>query len=222
MATALFAVFGVALVAICAWTIFRGPAWFWALKSWVRIVLMASLGLIGSLGVWRAAVEAERVEPVWLEAPGVVPWRSLPIRVRMAADLDTYAVAASTAMRMWNEQVGCQLFKEVPPESMSYEVRILFLEGQPCEGVTPVPDHKVAASVYFCQMGGVDISVERLDEMQAAYAVFAHELGHVLGLAHDPSGLMAPRTEAMTLVLPSDKDIAAVRERYCLGAGVRL
>lgn len=221
MAAALFLVFGIALVAICGWTIIRGPGWFWALKQWVRIAMMLSLGLVGGLGAWRAAVDAEAVEPVWLGAgtTGAVPWPVLPVRVRMAADLDTYLPAVQQAMRMWNESAGCRLFVEEPPESVTYDVRILFLQGAPCDAgpAGPIVDKAVAASTYFCGSGGVDISVERLDEMQAAYVVFAHELGHAIGLAHDPIGLMAPKAEAMTLVFPSEKDTRAIRARYCGG-----
>lgn len=216
MAIALFVIFGVSLAAVMGWTMVFGPAWFWSLKQWVRIGLMASLALLGGLAAWRAAVEAERVEPVWLEAPGVVPWAHTPIRVRLAADLDTYAEAVHAAVRMWNEQAGCQLFREEPPEELDYDVRVVFLKDEPCGGVASDPGKDVAASTYFCAGGGVDISVEHLDEMQVAYVVFAHELGHVLGLAHDPSGLMAPMASTAELVLPSDKDRLAVRARYCI------
>ncbi len=41
-----------------------------------------------------------------------------------------------------------------------------------------------------------------------------HELGHVLGLAHTPVGIMRPKIGCDDRMLPSDAQADALRRRY--------
>lgn len=209
MAAALFIAFGLGLFAIALYAFAYGPP----KSQWVRVAIMTALGVVGALGTWRAAVDADRVEPVWLDIGTGIKPLAAPIRVLLAPDLDTYTPVVRAAMRMWNDQAGCKVFVEA---DAAYDARFVFIKDDPCPGTT-VADKETLARVHFCDDGTADIDVERLDEIQLAYEIVAHELGHVLGLAHDPVGLMAPGARPLTLVYPSEKDTLAVRARYCTG-----
>lgn len=215
MTLALWIVFGVALTATTVVTAVHGPDWLLGLKRRTRVVLVSLLALTGLAATWRASVDDERVEPIWL--PDAVTWERVPLRVRPAAELDAHLESLREAMRSWNRWIGCPVAVEAD-EYGPVDVRVTFVRESPCASDMQVTDAKFDAAAYFCPDATADIDVNRLNGIQESYEVFSHELGHVFGLAHDPSGLMAPHlTDHTDPIMPSPKDVAAIRARYCGG-----
>ena len=106
---------------------------------------------------------------------------------------------------------------------------VTFINGNPtdergdCKARCDTTDHAactclrrgatVTAEVYYLAPNTIDV----------AYVTFAHELGHVLGFAHDPGfrgsmmrpDVIAAMSERNTFVRVSHNDGRAARDRYC-------
>ncbi len=169
--------------------------------------------LFSFLFVANCSFVPHKPEPVWFDNAHV--WVHLPIRVKLAPDLTDYVNPVRESMKTWNREIGCKVFEEAKDE---YDVRIVFLHDSVCDKPLLMSEaNKVIAATWFCPYDEqVDIEVNRLDELFAAYRVFSHEFGHILGLTHDNFGIMAPELDPEDWwVFPSETDAQAVRERYC-------
>lgn len=187
---------------------------WWALQQWQRIVLACLLVFSAIAGVGIRAHQDDLAEPVFDDTfPAVT--RNTPFRVQLAPELVEYAPAIRTTLKAWNDAVGCPVFVEAP-EGQEYDVRYVF-GGTVCDSgqIYQLPDPDAMAGVAFCGDGSVDIEVQRVDELWAAGRAFMHEEGHVLRLAHDPTGIMARHVDPNALLVPSDKDAKALYARYC-------
>lgn len=126
-----------------------------------------------------------------------------------------YGAATETAVRLWNQQVGCPLFVFVRGPA---DVTVREADGEPCGKIwgMPATARDTAAQYYQCSVTRADILVSHPGDIWQQTWIVHHELGHVLGLAHDRTGLMG-RT------VPDDgptirarwADAMAVRDRYC-------
>lgn len=195
-------------------TLVKGTNWFWGLKVPVRVGLMTGMVAFLGLAVWRQVKKDELTEPVFVDNARI--WSVLPLRVLFASELSVYDGTVRGAMSLWNHEVGCPLFVETVGRSAGeYDVRFVFTKDAACDSQDAQQDPAVSAGTWYCPNGTADIDVQRLDDVVVAYQIIAHELGHVLGLAHDRSGLMDASVSLMNPVLPNPKDVAALRARYC-------
>jgi hypothetical protein len=206
------------LVARLIW----GPGWFFAWTTGEKVIIIGTLCLALVTGiVTRTRIDAA-AETVWAE--NARHWQYMPLAVRGSADMHTFAPQLEHAQDMWNNQVGCPLFVTAaasPVENVQPDVRVIFLAGAACASELAILDVLASAGTYYCPDGTADIEVNRLDDVRVAYRLFAHELGHVLGLGHDPVGLMAPSITTASLeeeAVPSAKDREALAARYCAAA----
>jgi predicted Zn-dependent protease len=119
------------------------------------------------------------------------------------------------AVSLWNKQAGCTLFQ------ISKESPIIKVKQGTIEVGTETEDWGAGAFVnkettrgkiivYVPLMVGTDLQV------------LHHELGHILGLAHDTSHTMKPIIKEeiggrQAMVRAQDKDIEALNARYCGG-----
>jgi hypothetical protein len=167
------------------------------------------LGLAAGMFVWIWYLnrEAQKHEPVFMENAKV--WTT-PIGVT-AEDFES---PTKTAVDIWNKRVGCKLF-----EMGGDDVTVKSGDGMPCGRMdAPGLEPQDSAGAWLCGTRA-EVHVMHPGDIHTQAHIVAHELGHVLGLTHDPRGLMAhPQvisSEGVTMIRPSDKDAAALRERYC-------
>lgn len=143
------------------------------------------------------------------EKPEAVKWSGLPLVVK--ADRLT-ALPTSRAVKVWNEWLGFEAlvydpFAKDPDISVSYGGKgEIFPKG-------------VAGLTGFMKKDGGSFSaiVIILDLGMSRPDVIMHELGHALGLDHDPDNIrsiMHNTVNRMFVPKLEDHDRAAIRERY--------
>jgi len=185
-------------------------------RQWFRVASMLVLVALCIHAIYQVANRDELQEPVW--ADNARTWSNAPLDVwwnyRAFSD---YNEAIETSIRMWNREVGCEVLHPVPAAGLDVGAQVLILSGSraPCghDEATQVLGKDDNMGTWLCA-STAEIYVQKVDWEWSAYKAFAHEFGHVLGLAHDPSGLMAYPTTT-DLVLPNRKDAKALRARYC-------
>ncbi len=179
----------------------------------------AALGLVALVAVlvWRYDRAQQAREATW--DPRAIVWTVSPLRVWWDdADLKGYGGAIGAAMGIINGRAGCQVLVRTHDRSEAHIVLHSY-DGTSC-GVAIDDDPKAAAMTSWCA-DLADVQFRRLDEMGLAVRVIGHELGHGVGLAHDPTGLMAPVAadpqpgDPPEFLLMSNADAAAVRARFC-------
>ncbi len=138
--------------------------------------------------VWQVCIDSEWGVEVPPDKPPHTPpckkptiwkWDRLPVRV--ALDPDNLVVGAefgpkealSTAVRTWNEWLGFKVFEVVTDGDIDVLVRAGEISAYAGLALLGAPDgHKLGMVFVFA---GYETDV----------GVYAHELGHILGLAHD-------------------------------------
>ena len=138
--------------------------------------------------------------------------------IRFAQEPSIAGLAPSTVFRLWRAAIQswadvCGITPIVGDPSPN-----VWATGQPIDG----PGRVLAWSMLPCGMLASDSCEQRYDSREPwdqygeAYLqeVFAHEIGHALGLDHDQAGtLMAPYATGK-VVVPQERDKAQVRARY--------
>lgn len=144
-------------------------------------------------------------------------WVRRPLRVYSLGSRSSQA-----AMDLWNREAKCALFREQEPDEradvvIEYDAPPDSDCGRRCD-----PNQHIACTCFEPNLWRWRIYYPSPSTIDVDMWVIAHELGHVLGLAHDigrtnivtrPDAHMGPREHRPLLV--SNKDAIAVRQRYC-------
>lgn len=185
-----------------------------------RIVILAAM--FASLVIAIVQIERKRnsIEAVWLDdAP---EWKKMPLGVFWdRQEYSDYNDTFQSGIDVWNERIGCQVLAPVKTHGEA-NVVIRSNDGSECsyEAVKVKENPLAPASAIFCG-GYVEIVTKRLADVQLAFRIILHEYGHAMGLAHDDRGAMAEVVLTPTwddppeYLLPSDKDVAALKARFC-------
>lgn len=204
-------------VFVAFWTflMFKGK-WFLNWPMWARLSSMLAMAAMMFGIIWYLNHEAEKVEAVWATGEAEVIWdrAQLPIRVAYHPDIERDVMQA--AIKTWN-RVGCQLFVLVAPED---EWDVLVERGSYGEK-SPVSGNDLAGSTWK-KHDRYFVKIHEPGNPTHEFLIVAHELSHVLGLAHDadPRFITTPGAQSHDdlskfLPHPSRKDSDALKARYC-------
>lgn len=206
--------------------------WFMSLPYWSRISLALTLAAAMFALAWRLHRERAAAEAVWATGAQAVEWplEELPIRVWGDPEFGSHLRSLSQAVTDINQAAGCILLAETP----SREIAHVEVVNEGCE----TAENHAGCTFRDPTTSRFLVKVGQPGDITQSYLIFYHELAaHVLGLAHD-GRYPIPRDPAQAmqfipitavnapehayrlgqgLLLPqlSDKDRAALQERYC-------
>lgn len=141
----------------------------------------------------------------------------LPLTYYIVPDIEhrAYTESIHASANLWNKEI-CPLFREVKNKNDA----VVLVSW---ESIDTDNTHCGGSTSHEGRTGPERASVvlKEPSDIHAVYRYSAHELGHVLGLDHDPApnSVMYPiqpgMTEELSFVLPSDHDKKLLKERLC-------
>ena len=221
----------VAFVAVWAFLMFKGK-WFLTWPQWARLASMLAVAggmfaLIWYMQKKETEAEATMMGICWdsqgrahypekwevnakCESPQPLDWKKSPKLVYwdFPDDFDDFRSSHDEALKFWNNELGHDHFKETLVEDIA-DVHILWGSANDGTGAMSTSHRKVGERII------ATITVKRPSDIRRWMLEEQHELGHVLGLAHDRSGIMNPELqegEEMKVWLLHKKDRKAVLE----------
>ena len=146
---------------------------------------------------------------------GDAPWATTPVTVEWTQVNPDFDGSLSQALAAWNYAAGCQVLARAH-DATTANVSVQGYDGTACGREQLLPSNANAGTVR-CTAELAEVRLKVASDIRSVFVIVEHELGHVLGLAHDRSALMmaSPDLDAEVRPLPSDADGAAVGARYC-------
>ena len=154
------------------------------------------------------------------------PTWELPIPVYSEPD---FSEATKAAVEFMNDSIGCEVFTSHPhKEHVFFGVSVVQDTGIRGLGEVDLHSRRVIVSEEYKSRGHMPngwIYMNGVQTLDVQYYVISHELGHVLGLLHDPYGLMKKMMKTF-IDLPegqhfvpfprmNDGDRLELNRRYC-------
>lgn len=137
----------------------------------------------------------------WTKAPKLVHWK-------MPSYFDSYADSHRRAMDFWNKELGHEHFRPTSDESLA-DITIVVGSFGDGSGAMSTSHREVDGKI------SATITVKAPSDVRRWMLEEQHELGHVLGLAHDQTGIMNPEldeTDGMRVWLLHEKDRTALTD----------
>lgn len=196
-----------------------GAAWLWRMQVRTRVILALSLVVTAGIGVYGDVLRREAAEVTFDQAIDYT-WPTVPIRVA-SRPADGYGEVTNAAILVWNRSIGCELFRGEGTEAAA-QVRVRAFDALPCgkafRDLHGSEAHDKPEGTWDCHDGTMEVLLNNPGDFETGFRGVLHGLGHVLRLAHDDTGVMAPEIRPLTIIEPNRKDIAALRARYCPAA----
>lgn len=135
--------------------------------------------------------------------------RTITVKWDLGPEFNVFKESHELAMKWWNKQLGWDQFV-TPDDNIIPDVRVVHgsVSGTGAMSTSHTTDGDTIAAT---------ITVKRPGNIREWMLEEQHELGHVLGLAHDRSGIMKKSLdegEDMKVWLLHDKDRDAIRALY--------
>lgn len=183
--------------------------WFLNLPQWARLSIalpLTALAFAAILLGYKYKVQPNEV--VWHERAR--HWDHMPLTVL----IEDFQRPARVAINLWNSRIGCTVFVIAG----NTDVTIKSHDGTPCSSLTvELGSQDAAGGAYLCG-AGAEVHVMHPGDIWQQTFIIHHELGHILGLADEHWAAMGPIPEhdvATPMIRATDKDTAALKERYC-------
>jgi hypothetical protein len=156
------------------------------------------------------------------------PWAVVPVSVQWSTIDTTFDRSIGDALKAWNHAAGCTVLEQAG-DWASARVSVSTYDGTICGDNRPSDLDTVPGAVAGaarCSVDYAEVKFKTMSDIRSVHVEALHELGHILGLAHDRSLVMresavsydpASGQKLDVLPWPSDQDGAAVASRYCRG-----
>ena len=142
-----------------------------------------------------------------------IVWSHMPLTVAMSPGLSDYGSSVDEAIVFWEREVGLNLFHQIPwDDRVNADITI-----EPATGKGRGSTSHTTAGGYL----SAKVEIRYMGDLCEVYRIVSHELGHALGLAHDP-GAMSIMTGELDfgddcfdhMWIVTDTDRSALRARY--------
>lgn len=160
----------------------------------------------------------EQVDSTACSDPVELIWPGMPLKVVVDPELNSYNASFDEAFAFWERGVGGVLFVRVLPGDTADVAFVLGSASDP--GLAATAHHIVNSKLTAI------IEIRKPGDVTEMVYVAAHELGHVLDLAHDPNntsimnstienaGLLDSPDQSFPNLWVTDDDKNALRSRY--------
>ena len=124
--------------------------------------------------------------PIWLERAHI--WSNPPLAVGWDRDFwgEAHSESFATAVRSVNSELGCTVLDI----NGFIDVEIRSADGEPCEQGTVFYSEDADEEAWLCPGETAQIQIASPGTNNCSARIAMHGLGHVLGLAHAPTGIM--------------------------------
>lgn len=152
--------------------------------------------------------------PVWHEEAR--DWSVLPLKVSWDHKFwgDEHSESFDLAIISWNGEITGRTLLASWNDEDNADVRIVTSNGEPCGQRLVVSGEDVDAEAWLCPDGTAEIHISSPGTNNCSARIAMHEIGHVLGLAHTPVGIMRPKIGCDDGMFPSNSQSSALQGRY--------
>lgn len=152
-------------------------------KTHLRVAMILAVAIVGFAGVYCLYQHSQKDEPVWLEKETVVEWPGdrIPLRTWLDPELIEYQDSFDKALESINSEVGCDLLV-AELDSLNSDVLI---RSEATDDPSEVAGAWIRSKMSGPLMMRGEIRYGSPGDITEAYLGMYHELGHILGLAHD-------------------------------------
>lgn len=145
------------------------------------------------VAIYDQCPEGSGQDLVWDHLPVTISVRAYDGVAETQADADR---AVGEAIQLWNDQTDLTLFRIAGGDEMPDAVLVW---GEPFEVGVSVENEGGFVEHRSVGVMSAEVGIERIGTSRLAYLITLHELGHLIGLAHDVGGFrsspMYPTTE---------------------------